>query len=151
MRRPIRYASAPPGSPLRVVFTSDEQLHERVPARPESIGPLRRAVVRFAAGNGASVCERDDIALAVTEALGNAVLHAYVGHDHPGAVAVDAWMHERSLEVVVCDEGNGMLSRSDSPGMGIGLALIDRIAEELRFEEMRPGVRVRMTFAIGAR
>jgi hypothetical protein len=39
-----------------------------------------------------------------------------------------------------------MLPRTDGPGMGIGLALNARIAEELR-----PGVRVRMTFAIGAR
>ena len=127
-----------------------EQLHERVPARPEWVAPLRTAVVRFAAGNGASGPERDDIALAVTEALGNAVLHAYVGHDRPGCVAVDAWMHKRSLEVVVCDEGNGMVPRTDSPGMGLGLTLIERIAEQLRLEETRPGVRVRMTFAIGA-
>jgi serine/threonine-protein kinase RsbW len=129
----------------------DTQLHEWVPARPESIAPLRRAVVRLAAGNGASAPQRDDIALAVSEALANAVLHAYVGHDRPGVVAVDARMHERSLEVVVCDDGNGMLPRTDSPGMGIGLALIGRIAEQLRLEDMRPGVRVQMTFAIGAR
>jgi anti-sigma regulatory factor (Ser/Thr protein kinase) len=134
-----------------MAITADEQLHERVPARPESIAPLRKAVVRFAAGNGASAPERDDIALAVTEALGNAVLHAYVGHDRPGPLALDAWMRERSLEVVVCDEGNGMTPRTDSPGLGIGLTLIERIAQQLRFEETRPGVRVRMTFAIGAR
>lgn len=134
-----------------MTLTAEEPLHERVPARPEYIAPLRRAVVRFAAGNGASACQRDDIALAVTEALGNAVLHAYVGHASPGAVAVDARMHERSLEVVVRDEGNGMLPRTDGPGLGIGLTLIERIAEQLRFEETRPGVRVRMTFAVGVR
>jgi serine/threonine-protein kinase RsbW/stage II sporulation protein AB (anti-sigma F factor) len=135
-----------------VILTGDdEQLHERVTARPDSVAPLRKAVVRFAAGNGASAPQRDDIALAVTEALANAVLHAYVGHDRPGVVAVDAWMRERSLEVVVCDEGNGMLPRTDSPGMGIGLTLIDRIAEQFRLEDVGPGVRVRMTFAIGAR
>lgn len=133
------------------ITTERERLHERVPAQPACIAPLRQAVVRFAAANGASACQRDDIALAVTEALGNAVLHAYVGHDRPGVVGVDARMHERSLEVIVCDEGNGMLPRPDSPGMGIGLVLIERIAERLRFEETRPGVRVRMTFTVGAR
>jgi serine/threonine-protein kinase RsbW len=127
------------------------QLHERVPAHPRSISPLRRAVSTLAASNGASDREREDIALAVSEALGNAVLHAYVGHDRPGVLAVDAWVRERALEVVVCDEGNGMLPRVDSPGMGIGLVLIDRIAEQFRLEDARPGVRVHMTFAIGAR
>lgn len=134
-----------------ILTAGDEQLHERVPARPESIAPLRRAVVRFAADNGASAPQRDDIALAVSEALANAVLHAYVGHDRPGIVAVDARIRGRWLEVAVCDDGNGMLPRTDSPGMGIGLALIGRIAEQLRLEDMRPGVRVHMTFAIGAR
>jgi serine/threonine-protein kinase RsbW len=129
----------------------DTPLHERVPARPESIAPLRRAVVRFAAANGATDRQRADIALAVTEALDNAVLHAYVGHDDAGAVAVDAWVQARSLEVAVCDEGNGMVPRSDSPGLGLGLTLIERIAERLRVEDTRPGVRVRMTFAIGER
>lgn len=111
---------------------------------------LRRAVIEFAARNGASERRCEDIALAVSEALANAVIHAYVGYDEPGGVGVEAWMNERSLEVVVCDEGIGLKPRVDSPGLGLGLALIGQMTERLVLDsaETQPGVCVRMTFAI---
>jgi serine/threonine-protein kinase RsbW len=127
------------------------RLQERLPARPESIAPLRRAVVAYAGGNGASDRQCEDIALAVSEALSNAVLHAYIGHDVAGDVGVDAWFAERVLEVVVEDSGVGMTPRTDSPGLGLGLALIGRLTEQLRIEspDSTPGVRMHMTFTIG--
>ena len=63
-------------------------------------------------------------------------------------VAVGAWMDGRRLQVVVSDEGAGMRSRTDSPGPGHGLSVIHRIAEDVRVEDARPGVSVRMTFGI---
>jgi anti-sigma regulatory factor (Ser/Thr protein kinase) len=127
------------------------QLHERRPALPQSIAPLRRAVVSFAAGLGASERQRDDIALAVTEAVSNTVVHAYVGRERPGIVELRARMDERSLEVVVCDEGVGMAPRDDSPGLGIGLPLIVKLTDQFALDSLGPtgGVRVCMTFAIG--
>jgi anti-sigma regulatory factor (Ser/Thr protein kinase) len=127
----------------------DEQLRARLPARPASITTLRRAVLDFAAGCGASARHCEDIALAVSEALTNAVMHAYVGRERLGEVAVSAWAHERRLEVVVCDAGRGMRPRDDSPGMGLGLKMVEALTERLVLEDAMPGVRVRMTFAIG--
>jgi anti-sigma regulatory factor (Ser/Thr protein kinase) len=127
------------------------RLQERLPAQAQSIAPLRRAVVAYAGSNGASERQREDIALAVSEALSNAVLHAYVGHDVAGDVIVDARIDERVLEVVVEDDGGGMTPRTDSPGLGLGLALIGRLTEQMRIEspDSAPGVRVHMTFVIG--
>jgi len=126
------------------------RLHEHRPARPESVAPLRQAVVRFADNSGASERRREDIALAVSEAVSNAVMHAYVGHDPPGDIMVGAWVRGRTLEVVVADGGHGMLPRTDSPGMGLGLALIARVTEhfEVMSLDTQPGVRLRMTFAL---
>lgn len=125
------------------------RLHERFPARPESITPLRQAVVEFAGSCGASERRCEDIALAVSEALSNAVMHAYAGRDGEGTVSVDAALRDEALEIVVGDDGGGMRARDDSPGLGLGLALIERMADELELEDARPGVRVRMTFSIG--
>lgn len=126
------------------------RLEQRLPARPENITALRRSVVQYAADGGVSERRREDVALAVSEALSNVVVHAYDGHDEPGDVWVDAWIHRNALQVSVCDDGNGMTRRSPSPGLGLGLALIGTVADALRIEneDASPGVRVRMTFSL---
>jgi anti-sigma regulatory factor (Ser/Thr protein kinase) len=121
---------------------------ERSPAVPESVAPMRHAVVDFAACNGASDWELEGIALAVCEALTNVVVHAYVGRAAPGVLTVQAWMHGECLHVVVGDEGIGMRRRTDSPGLGHGLPVIYRIAEDVEIDYRGSGVRLRMTFAI---
>jgi anti-sigma regulatory factor (Ser/Thr protein kinase) len=128
---------------------SSTALHEQLAARPQSIGRLRHAVVAFAGSGGASAGQCATIALAVSEALNNAVLHAYLGLAEPGVMAIDAHVRESLLEVVVCDEGSGMRPRTDSPGVGLGLPLIARLTERLEITDTEPGVAVRMTFAIG--
>lgn len=130
---------------------SEARLQHRLPARPDSVAQLRRAVTSYALHNGASQRQREDIALAVSEAISNAVLHAYVGRDRPGDVNVSAWMQDRCLEVVVSDDGSGLAPRPDSPGLGLGLVLMGQMADQLRFEkpESVPGMRVQMSFSIG--
>jgi anti-sigma regulatory factor (Ser/Thr protein kinase) len=117
---------------------------------PEHIGALRASVVGFALDRGASREECEHIALAVSEALSNSVLHAYLGRSEPGPVTVEAWPTEDALVVVVTDEGSGMRPRLDSPGLGIGLPLIAQMADHLDIEDRddRAGVRLRMTFAL---
>jgi serine/threonine-protein kinase RsbW len=124
-------------------------MRERRPARPDCIGPLRRAVVALADGSGASQLQSENIAIAVSEAVSNAVVHAYADRSEPGDVVVRARVHDRCLEVEVCDEGSGMQPRPDSPGLGLGLPLIVRVTQALEVEETMPGVRLRMTFALG--
>ena len=124
------------------------RLRERLPAGPQSIGLLRRAVVEFASDCGATESQRESIAVAVSEALSNVVKHAYVGRETPGSVAVEAFVRERALVVVVCDEGIGMRT-GDSRGVGMGLRIIFQLTERLEFVDTMPGARVRMTFTIG--
>ena len=118
-------------------------------SHPNSIAPLRRSIVAFAQNQGvpAEVC--DDVGLAVSEALSNVVVHAYVGHDEPGDIRVRAWAQDDALHVLVCDDGIGMVPRMDSPGLGLGLAIMGRVADQLQLEsrDSTPGLRVHMTFA----
>ena len=124
------------------------RLHERLPAHPPSVPLARRAVDRFAGECGASARALSAIALAVSEAVSNAVVHAYVDHDQPGIVEVDAQLRDGMLQVSVCDEGVGMRPRTDSPGVGLGLGLIASVSDDFELAERKPGVCVRMTFAM---
>lgn len=123
-------------------------LIRRFPARPEHVGPAGREVTAYARHHG--VRDPDGVALAVSEAVTNAVLHAYAGAPAPGDVELVARrLAGDGLEVLVCDEGLGMVPRSDSPGLGVGLAVLASVADRVMVEGRRGGgTRVRMTFAV---
>lgn len=81
----------------------------------------------FAAPCGGSSRQRDDIAVAVSEALTSGVLHGYRGRHEAGVLAVQTWVEDGLLQVIVCDEGVDMRPRFPSPRIGLGL--IGRMAK----------------------
>ena len=87
------------------------------------------------------------VRLATTEAATNAVIHAFIGRD-PGTVRVQVVTGADELTVVVTDDGRGMQPRADSPGLGLGLPTIGRLAAlvDLR-EPPGGGTELSMTFA----
>src|SRR4051812_35021582 len=91
-------------------------------------------VLSFAEAHGATKATRDDIALAVSEACANVVMHAYVNAAAPGSLTVEASHLNGELVVAVRDEGRGMQPRPDSPGLGLGLSIIGRLAQPDRRE-----------------
>ena len=137
-----------PGTRSRVPSVCVRQLREVLPAGPDSVAPLRRAAVGFAREHGATERQRDDIALAVSEALTSSVRQAYVGYPAPGVIELRATRARGSLVIVVCDQGNGFQTRLDSRDVGLGLALIERVTERLEIQDTTPGMLVRMTFAL---
>ena len=119
----------------------------RVAALPENVGKVRRAVERFVRDEG--VADPAATALAVHEAMANAVVHAYADEPEPGPLTVQARRTAEGVEVTVSDEGRGMTPRPDSPGMGLGLPLVATIAS--RFDvrtSPRGGTHVTMLFAL---
>src|SRR4051794_26485303 len=117
-----------------------------IPAEPLAIRALRREVAEFALTVGVDPQRVDDLQLAVTEALTNAVRHAYAGRA-PGPVAVRVEADGDRFTVTVMDEGGGLRPRPDSPGLGLGLPLMSRLADSLEFLD-RPGggTEVRLAF-----
>ena len=91
----------------------------------------REAVRAFAAGQGADAHTLAGIELCVSEAVSNAVLHAYCRLGGSGPVEVEAQRPDGYLCVWVRDRGSGMRRRQDSPGLGLGLSLISETATEL--------------------
>jgi anti-sigma regulatory factor (Ser/Thr protein kinase) len=118
----------------------------RFPARPEQVWLARHAVTEWGKAHG--VADADALALAVSEAVTNVILHAYVDQDQPGDVEVIAERHpDDGLEVRVCDEGRGMRPRPDSSGIGAGLPIIANLTERLDVETRSGGgTRLRMIF-----
>ena len=98
-----------------------------LPADPESVSEARTGVRRFAEDQGVDTDVVLDVALAVTEAVTNSVLHAFVDRP-PGTIHVAAMTGEDELTVIVTDDGCGMRPRPDSPGLGLGLPTIGRLA-----------------------
>jgi len=129
-------------------MTNTPDLQLLLPARAENV-----AVVRHAFGGLGEAMELadqtiSDIKLAVTEACTNVVVHAYP--DGEGSMAIDATMDDgERLRIVVRDEGQGIVPRPDSPGLGLGLPLIATLAESLELGKgPDDATEVRMTFLL---
>lgn len=139
-----------PGSPYVVLHTHGSpvpEVTESYPAEPASVPRARGAVVQLAAAAGADEERVDSIRLAVSEALTNAVLHAYQAA--PGLVHVRARAADGCLSVVVADEGSGLRPRIARRGMGLGLALIAEAAQELAIlKRPQGGTELRMRFVL---
>ena len=84
----------------------------RVPAAPRNVPELRRLLTSFAAVHGADGEARKNIALAVSEAVTNAVVHGS-GRDATRSVDVVADYEDGAIEVVVADEGPGLGADDD--------------------------------------
>ena len=142
--RPTTSASSPS---LRAV---SEFRHE-APAVPESVGQIRRAVADFARDVGAPDEVVSAVELASSEAMSNAVVHAFVDRPEPGTLTVTAKRDGDELAVVVRDDGSGMRPRPDSPGLGVGLPLMTRITQSLKFSEVPDGgTEVAMRFGVAS-
>lgn len=117
---------------------------------PENVAQMRHAVRDYASGAGLAAERVQDLTLAVSEIVANAVIHAFRdGSSGTVIVAVDAC--PEGMRVRVIDDGIGLSPRTDSPGAGLGLIIAGNVADRLEIE--RPahgGTEVCMTFAHAA-
>jgi serine/threonine-protein kinase RsbW/stage II sporulation protein AB (anti-sigma F factor) len=124
-----------------------------IPALVEEVGGVRHAAVEFARGEGVRDPPLEDLRLAISEAVTNAVIHAFRMQDQPGTVTVTVRVTlNKFVEAVVRDDGAGMSSRSDSPGIGLGLWLIGSVADAVEQRSPADGVgfELWMCFRLGA-
>jgi serine/threonine-protein kinase RsbW len=122
-----------------------EEVRLELPSEPDSIKRARDEVARLAELAGVPVA---DVKLAVSEAVSNAVIHAFRGAA-PGRISVRARVERDRLLVTVADDGSGMRPNVDSPGLGFGISLITRMARDVRFDSSPAGLTVSMSFETG--
>ena len=116
-----------------------------LPAEPQSPSRARRAVLDALTG---IAVDRDAVGVVVSEAVTNAVMHAYRDQTHPGQVHISACLEESGVEVKVADDGLGLRPRDDSPGVGFGMPLIADLADRVEISPGPPGTRVAAHFLL---
>jgi anti-sigma regulatory factor (Ser/Thr protein kinase) len=126
-----------------------EGLSASYPAVPRSLGVVRRAVTALAVEAGATAEQVAAIRLATSEALTNAIVHAYA--DRAGELHVTAAVASDELWLLVADDGDGLRPRAGHSGLGLGLSLIADACDELTIvKRSHGGTELRMRFGIGS-
>ena len=118
---------------------SDPVVRLSFPAKPDYLLLARLALSGI--GRTAPVSEEAlaDLKLAITEACGNSVRHAYP--EGSGDVSVAYALRPDSLELVVEDQGTGLdpsivNATSETGESGMGMSIIRAVVDQL---EVRPG------------
>ncbi|GAA0431692.1 anti-sigma B factor RsbW [Lentibacillus halophilus] len=101
----------------------------RVPAKADYVGIVRLSISGIANRIGFTYDEIEDLKIAVSEAITNAVDHAYQEGDN-GEVSVGFGVYDDRLEVMVADHG-GSFDLNDVKG-GIGPYHSSESVENLR-------------------
>ncbi|MEY2514370.1 MAG: serine/threonine-protein kinase RsbW [bacterium] len=128
-----------------------DSLTRSLPAVPSTVTALRGDVAAFVTAAGLGEPLLSGVKLAVSEAVTNAVMHAYIGAEEPGEVRLLARVDAERVHVTVSDDGCGMLPRLDSPGLGVGLPFIAHAAESLDIgHSAAGGTELRMSFLVDA-
>ena len=111
-------------------------LRQSLNATPDAVPRARRLVCDFLNENHPDSDDLEhSVALAVSEAVGNAVRHAYPGE--AGPVEVEASVDDADLVVYVRDQGVGVAEGSEDPGLGLGMMIMRQFGR-LRIDP-RPG------------
>lgn len=112
-------------------------------SHPESVTETRKRVAEYAEAAGAN---RDDVELAVAEAVANAVVHAFGDRDD-GAITVRAEIDGPDrLAVEIADFGSGITTRARSPLAGFGLPIIGALADSVEIRTGTVGTRLVLRF-----
>ncbi len=129
---------------------STESVLYSFPALPVSVPEARNVVASLAARYGAGWDDLERIRLVVSEAVTNAVVHAY--DDAVGNVHLTAAVISGDLTVVVADDGCGWGCAGPSPGLGLGLGLVANACETFSIVA-RPygGTQLEMTLTLSGR
>ncbi|OAT86460.1 anti-sigma F factor [Desulfotomaculum copahuensis] len=130
------------------------QLKMEFSSRPENVAFARVAVAAFAAQLDFTLNDLEEIKVAVSEAVANAIIHGY-GNSPDGIVRVGAVITDRMLEVRVEDDGRGIADvkralqpsfSTDPDRMGLGFVFMQSFMDRVQVESAAgKGTRVIMS------
>ena len=114
------------GVPRRPQGVGFERAYDAVPA---SVGAARSELIRFGRRQRLPDATIEAATLATSEAATNVIVHAYAERGERGQFTLTAALAGSELWVIVADSGSGLRPRRNSPGLGLGLAIIARVAD----------------------
>jgi anti-sigma regulatory factor (Ser/Thr protein kinase) len=115
----------------------------RVRSHEGSVTEVRRRMAEYAEAGKAN---RQDVELAVGEAVSNAVVHGFQGKDD-GAIIVRARIEGVDwLVIEVVDFGSGITATNRSSRAGFGLPIIGALADSVEMRTGRGGTRLVLRF-----
>lgn len=130
--------------------SSQAQIQLECPSEPSSVTSLRHRAAEFAAAQGAGAALVADVNLAVSEAVTNAVKYAAQGAGQSagrGGIGLAATATKEALEFRITDRG-ASFGRGSSDGLGLGLAIIARLCDDLQIVQEGAGTTVLMRFTL---
>ncbi len=119
----------------------------------ENIALARIAAASFSAQLDLTVSEIDEIKVAISEAVSNAIIHGY-RYDEAQSVELIMRRDKDRLEFRVCDKGCGIadlkkaraISSADGERMGLGFSFMESFMDEVTVEtKLDAGTTVIMT------
>jgi len=118
----------------------------------ENVGIARVSAAAFAAQINFTLNEIEEIKVAVSEAVSNAVIHGY--EYKVGKIEISMILYENKIEYIITDDGKGIADiamarqpsySSDPERMGLGFAFMESFMDELHIKsEVNKGTQVRM-------
>ncbi|MFC4949198.1 ATP-binding protein [Pseudonocardia sp. GCM10023141] len=115
--------------------------HLTIPAHPTKLSPLRRHLRRCLCNIPQD--RRDEIVLAVSEAVTNSVTHAYEPGRH-GTIEVTLWTESEALWIEVRDHGQWRVPAAEPrpTGHGLGIRLMQQLFTCVLIHHDRHGTQV---------
>ncbi|WP_157357746.1 SpoIIE family protein phosphatase [Amycolatopsis nigrescens] len=120
-----------------------------LPAEPAELAVVRKALDEWMTGAGMSQEDATALQLAVGEAVGNSVEHAYVGRDQGRVVVTAERRGDGMIRVDVSDTGRWRnIDPAENVHRGRGLQLIRASVGEMRLIRSAAGTTVRMLYRL---
>lgn len=123
-------------------------------SRTENISLARLAVAAFAAQLDFTLTEIEEIKMAISEAVTNAIVHGYKNKE--GVIKVTMHREGDKMQIVVADSGAGMPVEKENNvdaencGEGLGLMFIENFMDEVEIDT-KPGLGTSVKMIIQAR
>jgi anti-sigma regulatory factor (Ser/Thr protein kinase) len=134
--------------PAGATPAAEEEIHRAYAADVEVVTLAREEFAALAERHGATGTQIDDIRLLISEAVTNAVRHAYPGGS--GRIHTAAAVSAGRVTILVADDGVGPRAEAHSQGAGWGWPLMAAISERFTIRRRsNGGTEVEMQLHIG--